>query len=246
MTTDTRFELFYWPTIQGRGEFVRLAFEDAGVAYVDVARLPEAQGGGVAAIVKLLRDESLATPAFAPPVLRAGPVVVAQTANILQFVAPALGLVPDDAASRAWAHQLQLTVSDVVSEVHETHHPISTGRYYEEQKAEAKLRARDFLAARLPKFLGYFERALARNGGTWFVGGAASYVDLSVFQIMVGLAYAFPRAMAAAEAQHPLLVALRDRVAARPNVAAYLASARCVPFNEAGIFRRYPELDLAE
>ncbi len=245
MTTE-RYELFYWPSIQGRGEFVRLAFEDAGVAYVDVARLPESQGGGVSALMRLLNDPSLATPAFAPPVLRVGDVVVAQTANILQFVAPRLGLVPDDEKSRVWAHQLQLTLSDLVAEVHDTHHPIASRRYYDEQKAEAKLRAADFLDARMPKFLGYFERALARNGGTYLVGARPSYVDLSLFQVMRGLAYAFPKAMARAEPAYRGLVALRDRVAARPNVAAYLASPRRLPFNEQGIFRRYPELDAEE
>jgi glutathione S-transferase len=237
------YELFYWPTIQGRGEFVRLAFEDAGVAYVDVARLPASQGGGAAAVVKLLRDASVATPAFAPPVLRVGSALVAQTANILQFVAPRLGLVPDDAVSRAWANQLQLTVADLVGEVHDTHHPVATSLYYEDQKPEAKKRARAFLEARLPKYLGYFERALERNGAVHLVGDATSYVDLSLFQVMKGLAYAFPRAMARVAPQHPKLVALRDRVEARPGIAAYLASPRRIAFNEDGIFRRYPELD---
>ncbi len=238
-----RFELFYWPAIQGRGEFVRLAFEDAGADWVDVARLPAELGGGVPALMKLLRDESLSTPPFAPPFVRAGDVVVAQTANVLQFVGPRIGLAPADERSRFWAHQLQLTVSDLVSEVHDTHHPVSTALYYKDQKPEAKRRSAEFLKSRLPKFMGYFERALARNGGEHLVGGATSYVDLSMFQVMAGLAYAFPRAWSRVEGALPGLVSLRDRVAARPRVAAYLASPRRVAFNESGIFRHYPELD---
>lgn len=238
-----RFELFYWPAIQGRGEFVRLAFEDAGADWVDVARLPAELGGGVPALMKLLRDESLSTPPFAPPFVRAGDVVVAQTANVLQFVGPRIGLAPADERSRLWAHQLQLTVSDLVSEVHDTHHPVSTALYYEDQKPEAKRRSAEFLKSRLPKFMGYFERALARNGGEHLVGGATSYVDLSMFQVMAGLAYAFPHAWSRVEGALPGLVSLRDRVATRPRVAAYLASPRRVAFNESGIFRHYPELD---
>lgn len=238
-----RYELFYWPSIQGRGEFVRLAFEDAGADYVDVARRSPEEGGGVAAMMKLMRDESLATPPFAPPFVRLRDVVVAQTANVLQFVGPRIGLAPADEKGRLWAHQLQLTIADFVSEVHDTHHPVGTSLYYEDQKEEAKRRAKEFISARLPKFFGYFERCLARNGGEHLAGGATTYVDLSMFQVMSGLAYAFPKAWAAAEGQYPGLVALRDRVASRPRVAAYLSSPRRIPFNENGIFRRYPELD---
>ncbi|MFO0603411.1 MAG: glutathione S-transferase [Polyangiales bacterium] len=242
-TEGAPYELFYWPSIQGRGEFVRLAFEDARAPYVDVARLPESAGGGVPALMKLLRDPSLATPAFAPPFVRHGDLVVAQTANILQWLGPRLGLAPADEKGRLFAHQLQLTVADVVAEVHDTHHPISTGLYYEDQKLEAARRAREFTASRLPKYLGYLEGVLARGDKAHLVGGAHSYVDLSAFQLMEGLAYAFPRAMARVGASLPNLLKLRDRVAARPGVAAYLASPRRLAFNENGIFRRYPELD---
>jgi glutathione S-transferase len=242
MSTE-RYELFYWPTIQGRGEFVRLAFEDAGAEYVDVARLPPAEGGGVPALLKLMRDESLDTPPFAPPFVRVGGMVLAQTANILEYVGPRLGLAPDDERGRRWAHQLQLSIADLVSEVHDTHHPVSTALYYEDQKPEAKRRTVEFLDKRLPKFMGYFERALARGGGEHMVGGRATYVDLSMFQVMAGLAYAFPRAWSRVAGGCAGLVALGERVAARPNVAAYLASPRRIAFNEAGIFRRYPELD---
>ncbi|HEU4406314.1 MAG TPA: glutathione S-transferase family protein [Polyangiaceae bacterium] len=237
-----RYELYYWPTIQGRGEFVRLAFEEAGADYVDVARLPEREGGGAAAVVAMLRGGGARPGPFAPPFVKAGEVVVAQTAAILHFLGPRLGLLPDDEAARAAALQLQLTVSDLVTEAHDTHHPIAVGAYYEEQKPEARRRAASFVGERLPKFLGYFERELGRGGG-WALGDRRSYVDLSLFQVVEGLRYAFPRAMEALEPGLPRLAALRDRVAALPNVAAYLASPRRIAFNEKGIFRRYPELD---
>lgn len=236
------YELFYWPGIQGRGEFIRLALEDAGARYVDVARGPE----GVKAIARVLRGEGFEGPApFAPPVLKHGPLVIAQVANILHYLAPRIGLAPDGEAAQQHALQLQLTVVDLVAEVHDTHHPVSTALYYEDQKPEARRRAASFVSQRLPKFLGYFERALARNGeGEQLLGGAVSYVDLSLFQVVEGLRYAFPRAMALAEPTAPKVVALRDRVAARTNIAAYLRSPRRLAFNESGIFRRYPELDL--
>ena len=237
------YELFYWPGIQGRGEFIRLALEDAGARYVDVARGPE----GVKAIARVLRGEGFAgAPPFAPPVLKHGALVLAQVANILHYLGPKLGLAPTDEAGRHHALQLQLTVADLVGEVHDTHHPVSTALYYEDQKDEARRRTVNFVGQRVPKFLGYFERTLARNGaGEHLVGDATSYVDLSLFQVVEGLRYAFPRAMAAVEPTVPKVVALRDRVAARPHVAAYVSSPRRLAFNENGIFRRYAELDLA-
>jgi glutathione S-transferase len=240
-----RYELYYWPSIQGRGEFVRLALEDAGADYVDVARLPKRGGGGVPALMRFLESRSVEHPPFAPPFLKAGDLVIAQTANILLFLGPRLGLVPKNEASRLWAHQLQLTISDWTVEVHETHHPISGGLYYEKQKREAKQCAAGFRADRAPKFLNYFEQVLARNpkGGNYLVGNAASYVDLSMFQMIAGLRYAFPRAMAKLEPAYPRLVALHDRVSTRPRIAAYLSSKRRVLFNEEDLFRHYPELD---
>ena len=240
-----RYELYYWPEIQGRGEFVRLALEDAGADYVDVARLPQRAGGGVAALLRLLENRSLKHPPFAPPFLKAGDLVIAQTANILLYLGPRLGLAPKNEANRLWIHQLQLTIADWVGEVHDTHHPISGGLYYEEQKREAKRRAAGFRAERLQKFLGYFEQVLKRNpqGFHYLAGKAVSYVDLSMFQMIAGLRYAFPRALARLEPEHPRLVALHDRVAARPRLAAYLSSTRRLPFNQQGIFRHYPELD---
>jgi glutathione S-transferase len=242
-----RYELFYWPSIQGRGEFVRLAFEATGTDYVDVARLPEDQGGGVTALMKMMRNPTTHPAPFAPPFLRAGEVVIAQTANILAFLGPRLGLVPDDEPSRLAALQHQLTIADFAAEIHDVHHPIGSGLYYEDQKPEARRRAENFLSERLPKYLGYFERVVERNTtseGRHAVGTSLSYVDLSLFQVLSGLSYAFPVAFGRFEAEIPLLAALRDDIAAHPRIAAYLASERRLPFNQQGLFRHYPELDL--
>jgi glutathione S-transferase len=239
------YELYYWPSIPGRGEFVRLALEDAGVAYRDVAREAERRGGGSAALLRLLEGRTLERPPFAPPFLKAGRLVIGQTANILLYLGGRHGLAPAGESGRLWTHQLQLTIADLVQEIHDTHHPISSNLYYEDQRPEARRRTADFLAERAPKFLGYFEQVLARNpsGDRYLVGARSSYVDLSLFQVLEGLRYAFPRAMARLEKEHPRVMALRDRVAARPRIAAYLASARRLPFGEQGIFRHYDELD---
>lgn len=240
-----RYELYYWPGIQGRGEFVRLALEEAAADYVDVARLSQRAGGGIPALMRPLDDPAVKRPPFAPPFLRAGKLLIGQTANILQFLGPRLALAPADEAGRLWAHQLQLTIADLVFEVHDAHHPISSDLYYHQQKREARRRTGHFTAKRVPKFLDYFERVLAGNptGRGHVVGKALSYVDLSVFQVIAGLRYAFPKAMARLEPAYPRLVAVNERVAARPNIAAYLASERRIPFNEDGIFRHYSELD---
>jgi glutathione S-transferase len=239
-----RIDLYYWPSIQGRGEFVRLLLEEAGAEYTDVAR----EKGGMAALAKVLQGERRGALPFAPPFVVVGDTVVSQTANILAFLAPTLGLAPEDPAGRAEAMQIQLTIADFVAEAHDTHHPIAGSLYYEDQKREAKRRARDFVGARMPKYLGWLERVLGRNresDGQWLVGANLTYVDLSAFQTIEGLRYAFPQSMARLEPKIPRLVALRARVAARPRIAAYLASERRLPFNQQGIFRRYPELDTA-
>lgn len=239
------YELFYWPSIPGRGEFVRLAFEDAGVPYVDVARRPASEGGGVPAMLALLKGAGSGLVPFAPPFLRVGELVLAQTTNILHYLGPRLGLAPSDDAGRAQQNQLALTLADLVAEVHDTHHPVATGLYYADQKPEALRRTTSFVKERLPKFLGYFERTLERAGDSAEgLLGAHGYVDLGIFHVLAGLDYAFPRAMAGQDAKIPRLRALAARVAARPNVSAYLASPRRLPFNENGIFRRYAELDL--
>lgn len=239
-----RYELFYWPSIQGRGEFVRLALEEAGAGYLDVAR-ETGPGMGVEAMLHLMGDETLARAPFAPPFLRAGRQVIGQTANILLYLGTRLGLAPRQEAGRLWTHQLQLTIADFLSEVHDTHHPIAGSLYYHQQKPEALRRARHFIDERVPKYLGYFERVLAANAGGrgYMVGRALSYVDLSIFQIVAGLRYAFPRTMARIEPDYPGLVTVHERVSSRPNIASYLASARRIPFNQDDIFRHYPELE---
>lgn len=239
------YELYYWPGIQGRGEFVRLALEQGGADYLDIALLPEAQGGGVPALLKFLDDPELARPPFAPPFLKAGRRLIGQTANILQFLGPRLELAPRDSGGRLWVHQLQLTLADFLVEIHDTHHPIGSGLYYEEQKAEARRRSRDFLAQRLPKFLGYFESVIERNpdSGRWLAGERLSYVDLSMAQVLAGLRYAFPLAARKALRACPRLRALHAEVFALPRIKRYVASGRRLAFNNDDIFRRYPELD---
>ena len=239
------YELYYWPGIQGRGEFVRLALEEAGAAYVDVALVPEEEGGGVPAMMKFLEGPDVARPPFAPPILKAGRKVIAQTANILLFLGPRLGLAPRDAGGRLWTNQLQLTLADFIVEIHDTHHPIGGGLYYEEQKPEAKRRSREFLAQRLPKFLGYFERVIERNPDSdrWMAGKRLSYADLSMAQLIAGLRYAFPAASRKALRACPHLRALRDEVFARPRIMRYVKSKRRLAFNNDDLFRRYPELD---
>lgn len=237
------YELYYWPSIQGRGEFVRLALEDVGAAYVDVAR-----DRGTKEIMRVLEGKAGGGRHFAPPILQHGPeVFVSQTAAILDYLAAHHPpLLPDTkVATRSRALQLQLTIADFVSEVHDTHHPVATGQYYEDQRPEAKKRATAFLSERLPKFLGYFESCIHDNelAGTVLWPGF-SYVDLSLFQVISGLAYAFPKGWAREAKKHPRVAALRERVAQRPNIAKYLASERRLAFNEDGIFRHYPELDV--
>jgi len=236
-----RYELYYWPSIQGRGEFVRLPLEDAGADYVDVARSPR----GMTTMMRLMENREEKHPPFAPPFLKAGKLVLAQTANILFYLGPRLRLAPEGEPARLWAHQLQLTIADWAAEVHETHHPIAGSLYYEDQKPEAKRRAADFTAERMPKYFGYFEGILQRNskGSEFLLGRQFSYVDLSLFQMVEGLRYAFPSTMNKLEKKYPRAVALHDRVAARPRIGSYLASPRRIPFNQEGIFRYYPELE---
>jgi glutathione S-transferase len=235
------YDLYYWPGIQGRGEFVRLALEASGAPYRDVARAP----GGTRAMMALMGEPSLARPPFAPPFLVDGEVMLAQAANILFYLGPKLGLAPAAEADRLFVHQLQLTVTDLVAEAHDVHHPVGGNLYYEDQKPESLRRAEGFRKERIGKYLGYFERVAnanpAKSGG--LVGAGLTYADLSVFQVVEGLSYAFPRAMAKGRANWPAVLALHNRVAGLEPIAAYLASDRRIPFNEDGIFRHYPELD---
>jgi len=240
-----RYELYYWPGIPGRGEFVRLALEEAAADYVDVARGTAKETGGMPAMVAAMSDADTATPPFAPPFLKAGKLVIAQTANILMYLGARHGLAPASEAGRLWANQLQLTLIDFVKEAHDTHHPIASSLYYEDQKPEARRYTEIFLKERVPKYMGYFERVLGQNpkGERFLIGGKLSYPDLSLFQVIEGLRYAFPEATRRAERRYPLAVALHDRVASLPRIKKYRAGSRCIPFNEGGIFRHYPELD---
>ena len=239
------YELYYWPNIPGRGEFVRLVLEEAAAPYRDVGRLPAAQGGGVEAVAAFWTGEREGPPVVAPPVLKQGERVLSQTAAICHFLGRAHELAPQDELGQAQAQALalQLTIADLAVEAHDTHHPISAWLYYEDQKEAASERAPHFVGERLPRFLRYFERVLRHNGGETLVGEAISHADLGLFQALEGLAYAFPRGFARASESTPGVLELRERVRTRPRIAAYLASDRRMPFNQEGMFRRYPELD---
>ena len=244
--TSDGYQLYYWPHIQGRGEFIRLLLEEAGAEYVDVGRLSEERGGGIEPIREILQGEQLSPPHFAPPILRDGDLVISQTANICLHLATRHGLAGDDERDRLHANQIQLTLQDLLTEAHDTHHPISVGEYYEDQKEAAARRAAAFRAERMPKFFGYLERAAApdeASGSPHMVGDQFTYADLSAFQLLRGLTYAFPNAFAELESTIPHLLELADAVASRDRIAAYLASERRIDFNEQGIFRHYPELD---
>jgi glutathione S-transferase len=232
------YELYYWTGIQGRGEYIRLALEEAGMPYRDMARI---KGDGV---IEALTDK-VETPSFAPPFLKHDELVIGQVSTILLYLGDTLGLAPRDERLRLWTQQIQLTIADFVVEGHDAHHPLGMGRYYEEQKQEAMRRAEEFRESRVPRFLDWFEIVLARNplGPRYLVGGQLSYADLSLFQVMSGLDYAFPRLMGRIGPDYPRVQALRTEVAQRPNIAAYLASDRRLAGNEGDLFRHYPELD---
>ncbi|MGB9340221.1 MAG: glutathione S-transferase family protein [Polyangiales bacterium] len=239
------YELYYWPLLPGRGEFVRLVLEEAGAPYLDVARLPEEAGGGFKPLLEFVQGARPGQPAYAPPILVHGNLVLAQSAAICAYLGERHGLAPDESGKRMQALQLQLTIADVTDEAHNTHHPVNAMIYYEDQKDAAREASQSFLDQRLPRFVPYFERVLERSAGKWLMGDALTYSDLSLFQLVEGLAYAFPKGFARVAASTPLLLAHRDRVAARPRIAAYLESDRRLAFNEHGVFRRYPELDLS-
>lgn len=233
------YELYYWPEIQGRGEFVRLALAEAGADYVDVARKP----GGEAKLMKLLDGARMKHPPFAPPFLKAGAKIIGQTPNILMFLGAHHRLAPREETGRLFVNQLQLTIADFLVEVHDVHHPIASSLYYEDQKNEAKRRAGIFLNERVPKFMGYFERVIAKSRGPYLLGRKLTYADLSLFQIVAGLRYAFPKAMRRMEKKMPRVVAVHNRVMQRPRIRDYLRSDARIAFNTMGIFRYYPELD---
>lgn len=239
------YTLYYWPGIQGRGEFVRLALEEGGAKYIDIALEPENRGGGVSAMNRFLEGSRVPRPPFAPPFLKAGKQLIGQTTNILLFLGGPLKLAPRDEAGKLWVHQLQLTVADLVVEAHDTHHPVAAGLYYKDQKAEAKRRAKDFRENRMPKFFNYFEKVLTRNrtAGPWLVGGRVTYADLSLAQVVAGIRYAFPKTSTKALRKYPRLTKLHDAVFERPRIQRYAESGRRLAFNDDDLFRHYPELD---
>ena len=240
----TPWNLYYWPMLPGRGEFIRLAFEAAGARYVDVARAPESDGGGVASVLRMMRSADHGRYAgYAAPFVERDGVVLSQVANILHTIAPELGLAPASDRDRSHALQLQLTHADVTAEAHDTHHPVSNALYYEDQIYAAKQASASFVRDRLPKLLGYFEQVLAAGDGPWFFDDQLTYVDLSMAHVLGGIVHAFPTATEAVLSTTPTLVAHRARVDALPAVAAYRASDRWMPFNEHGVFRYYEALD---
>lgn len=243
MHQDPTYELYYWPFLQGRGEFVRLVLEEGGVRYIDVARQPEAQGGGVKAILELRAGRISGIDAFAPPVLKVGALAVSQTPVICAYLGERLGLVGEREAARLEARAMQNTICDRVDEAHNTHHPISSALTFEEQRDAARQASQLFCSQRLPVVLAYFEACIGRSQSHHLMAGGFSYVDLALFQLMEGLVYAFPHAMAALGHASPQVLELVERVRERPRIAAYLASERRIAFNEDGVFRRYPELD---
>jgi len=236
------YDLWYWPGIPGRGEFVRLALEAGGIAYRDRAMEKGDEDAGAKALMADMGGDRN-DPPLAPPYLVADGITIAQTANILLFLGETHGLAPSDHAGRLWVNQLQLTIADLVAEAHDVHHPIDVAAYYEDQKDEAKRRARAFRKDRIPKFLGYFERAIDRHG-PWLAGARWSYADLSLFQLVEGLRFAFPRRIGHVAGDYPKVFMLADKVAALPELAGYLPSDRRQAFGN-GIFRHYPELDAA-
>jgi len=232
------YELYYWPTIQGRGEFVRLLLEDAGADYIDVVRKPESEGGGVQALRALVE----ASEHFAPPFLKDGETMVSQTPLIMDYLGERHGLTPRDTDRRRDTLRLSMVLSDFLVEAHDVHHPLAKEFFYEDQREEALRRAPSFRQMRIPKFYDYFEQLLQSNG--YLVGDACSHAEFSLFQVVEGMRYAFPRTMARLEPKYPNVITLRDRIASRTGVATYLTSERRIPFNEHGIFRHYPELDI--
>ncbi len=233
------YRLWYWPTIQGRGEFVRLPMEAAGIAYEDRAR---AVGAGAMMEDLETRGKNGRGP-FAPPYLVEPntDLAVAQVANILLYLTERHDLAPE--AERHWLHQLQLTIADCIAEVHNVHHPVGTMDYYDDQKPEAARAANQFRAERLPKFLNHFEDAADADDGPFLLGDHWTCADTSLFQLIEGLRYMFPRRMRTLEPEYPALLRIHHAVAHLPGVRDYLQSDRRIGFNEDGIFRHYPELD---
>lgn len=248
---DVPYELIYWPGIPGRGEHIRLALEEAGATYTDSAH----QKDGINSVLSQIDAKNLGDasnpPPLAPPILKHGDLLISQTSNILMYLAPRLGLVPsaeEDEDAIYKINALALTALDGLSnEPHDCHHPVATSLYYEDQKTESKRKSQDYIANRLPKFLGYFERVLqgeASKGGKWLYGGNFTYADLVLYQCLDGVKFAFPNATKRIEKEGKFgkVFELHRAVQERPKIKEYLASERRQKYSQ-GIYRHYPELD---
>jgi glutathione S-transferase len=248
---DAPYELIYWPGVPGRGEHVRLALEEAGASYTDSAHQKDGMKLVTSQINAKNLGDALNPPPLAPPILKHGDLTINQTPNILLYLGPRLGLVPsadEDEDGIYRVNELTLTALDGLSnEAHDCHHPVATGLYYEDQKEESKRKSQDYIANRIPKFLGYFERVLkgeASQGGKWLYGGELTYADLVLFQCLDGVKFAFPNAMGRLEKEgkYKAVFELYERVKDRPKIKEYLASERRQKYSM-GIYRHYPELD---
>ena len=197
-------------------------------------------------MLALLHGEGTSHIPFAPPFLRDGGVIVSHAAAILLYPGRADRTRANRRRTGAYGRTRYRAITDIVAEVYNSHHPIDADKWFHEQKDAAIARAAVFRRDRMPKYsFGWFERLLAANpaGVDHLVGGFVTYADLSLFQLVEGLRFAFPLASERTLARLPRVTALHKAMAERPRLKAYLASERRVPFKETGIFRRYPELD---
>ncbi|KAL1639271.1 hypothetical protein SLS58_008113 [Diplodia intermedia] len=255
--TQPTYELLYHPGIPGRGEYIRLVLEAAGTPYSEPAR--EKGKAGYDAVLATCSPSSTGDadgnpPVFAPPALRvpgAGrdgkALVIAQTPNIIQYLAPKVGLAPADEADALHASQIMLTALDLSNETHDSHHPIAVSLYYEDQKDAAKQRAKDFRENRIPKFFSYFERSLKGNeesgGGKYLVGDKLTHADTTVWQVIDGLLFAFPKELEARKEEFPLIFGkFYPGIKEEKGLKEYLASDRRLKYSQ-GLYRHYPELD---
>ena len=254
--TQPPYELLYWPEIPGRGEFIRLAFEATGTSYKDVAN--ESKDGINAVLAAKADDLTIDSdgnpPAFAPPALRilgegkeGKTLVLYQTPAILSYLGDKLGLAGEDEVEKHWILSHTLTALDLNNEAHDTHHPVAVAKYYEDQKEEALKKATDFRENRLPKFFSFFERVLKGNDengqGKYLVGSKLSYADTTVWHVLNGLKFAFPKELEAREKEFPTLFGtFYPSVQEQSGLKDYLSSDRRKPYSM-GIFRHYPELD---
>jgi glutathione S-transferase len=245
------YELIYWPSLPGRGEFVRLVLEAGGASYSDIAAksIPDSAQAVLGLIAESNIGDATNPPIFAPPFLRHGDLSMNQTMNILRYLAPKFGLEGDGSeATKVHLASIAATIFDgLCNEAHETHHPIASSAYYEDQKPEAAKRAKNYIEERLPKFLTYVTRVLkakTSGGGPWLYGGTFTYADIVLFQCIDGNLFAFPKTMAKlrADSKYDGVFKLYEAVKEVPKIAAYLSGKRPYQYGE-GIWRHYPELE---